>query len=87
MDDDLSDHLDPELDDAVTESGGGSLPGPISLPRVVMGLHLFTAAIILPLAFAAASRGAVREFAVFVGMIVALVATGVVVARLTARRY
>lgn len=86
MDDDISEHLDPELDDAVTESSG-SLPGSVTLPRIVLALHVFTAVLILPLAVTAWSDGSIRRFAVFLAMIVALVATGVVVARITARRY
>lgn len=87
MSDDLSEHLDPELDDAVTESGGRSLPGPITLSRVVFALHVLTALTILPLASAALSQGAFGRLAIFVAMMVALIASGVVVSRITSRRY
>lgn len=88
VDDDTEEYLDPELDAVITDSTGGSrLPGPITLPRVVLALHLLTAAAIAPLAVGAAEVGAWARLGVFLTMMTALIATGFVVARLTARRY
>jgi len=52
-DDDLSEHLDPELDGniASTSGEGDSIPGPLSFGQVVFALHAVAAAAVLPLAW------------------------------------
>lgn len=88
MDDDTEEHLDPELDAAIADSSSdASLPGPITLPRVVLALHLLTALALAPLAADAVEAGNWPQLAVFLFMMGGLAATGFAVARLTGRRY
>ncbi|MFB6300385.1 MAG: hypothetical protein ABEH65_09010 [Halobacteriales archaeon] len=84
-DDDLEEYLDPELDP--TSQQTSDLPGPVTLPRVVVGLHLVTAAILVPFAWQAYQvndMGQVASLGLLIGL---LVVAGVVAGRIAERRF
>ena len=84
-DDDIEDHLDPELD-PVRESDG-SLPGPFSLPQLVVGIHLLAATALLPFVWSAYTNGNIPQAATLVLMIAMLAVAGVAAGRVTERRF
>lgn len=89
-DDDLSEHLDPELDAAIAgvgESSDDDLPGPFTLPRLVVALHVGAAAGLAPFAVRAFEAGETSRALVVAVAAVGLLASGVAVARLADRRY
>ena len=88
-DDDLSEHLDPELDAAITgtEESDTRLPGAVTVPRLVVALHLGAAAGLLPFALEAAQNGETGRLATFGFVAVTVVAAGVAIARVAARQY
>ncbi|MFB6243122.1 MAG: hypothetical protein ABEH80_03400 [Halobaculum sp.] len=88
-DDDISEYLDPELDAAIAGTGesDADLPGPLTLPRLVVALHVGAAAGLLPFAVRAAQDGATTQMALFGFVAVAILVSGVAIARITARQY
>ena len=88
MDDDISDHLDPELDAAVSESSSDdALPGPVSLAGLVVAVHLFAAVALLPFAWLALQAGDHARAATLAAAAGAVVGVGVVFGRYAADRY
>jgi hypothetical protein len=87
-DDDLAEYLDPELDAAVVgaRSEGSALPGPLTLPRLVFALHVGAAAGMLPFAVQAVQASAYDRAALFGFVAVALLLSGVAIARMTERQ-
>ncbi|MEZ3144413.1 hypothetical protein [Halobaculum sp. MBLA0143] len=86
-DDDLSEHLDPELDGAIAGTDtDDTLPGPVTIPRLVVALHVGGAAGLLPFALEAAQNGETGRLVTMAVVAGGLVAAGVVIARATARR-
>jgi hypothetical protein len=88
-DDDLSEHLDPELDAAIAgaDESDANLPGPVTLPRLVFALHVGAAAGLLPFAARAAQEGAHTRLALFGFVAVGLLLSGAAIARMTARQH
>ncbi len=87
-DDDLSEHLDPELDGAIAgDDGDESLPGPVTLPRLVVALHVGAAGGLVPFALQAVEAGETTRAALFGAVAVTLVASGVAIARVADSQY
>jgi hypothetical protein len=89
VDDDISDHLDPELDAAIeaTSDGDDTVPGPLSLAGLVVGVHLLVATALLPFAWLALQSGDHAQAAGLAAMAGLAVGVGVVFGRYTAARY
>lgn len=86
-DDDLSEHLDPELDGAIAGTDtDDTLPGPVTLPRLVVALHLGGAAGLLPFALEAGQNGETGRLVTLTVVAAGLVVTGVVIARVLTRQ-
>ena len=84
-DDDSEDYLDPEFDPVPEEDG--SIPGPFSLPQLVIGIHLLAALALLPFAWSAYTSGNVPQV-LSLGLLMAmLVVAGVAAGRVTERRF
>ncbi|MFB6148360.1 MAG: hypothetical protein ABEJ48_01725 [Halobacteriales archaeon] len=84
-DDDIEEYLDPELDPTSQQSG--DLPGPVTLPRLVVGLHVLTVVILLPFiwqAYQANNMPQVASLGLLAGL---LLVAGVVAGRIAARRF
>lgn len=81
-------HLDPELDRRVAGGTGGGepIPGPVSLTQLVVGLHLLTAAAVLPFLWFAYRAGNVPQVASLGLLAVLILAAGVPAARIAERR-
>ncbi|MFB6117484.1 hypothetical protein [Halosegnis sp.] len=90
-DEDLADHLDPELDaviqgsDAASGDGDG-LPGPLSLSRLVVGVHVVTAMLVTGLAALAARNGNLPQAATLTALAAMLLVAGIAAGRIAARR-
>lgn len=89
VDDDISDHLDPELDAAIASAGSDDdrLPGPLSLAGLVVGVHLLAATALVPFAWVALQSGAHTRAAALAALAGLVVGVGVVFGRYTAARY
>ena len=88
MDDDLSEHLDPDLDGAIASgSDDDRLPGPLSLGGLVVGVHLLAATALVPFAWLALQAGNHTQAAGLAAMAGLVVGVGVVFGRYTAARY
>jgi hypothetical protein len=85
-DDDLEEHLDPELD-PVEQSGGESLPGPFSLSQLVVGVHALGAGAVLPFLWLAYQEGNLPLVGSLGLIVVLLLTAGVAAGRVTARRF
>jgi hypothetical protein len=87
-DDDLSEYLDPELDGAIADADGDeSLPAGVTLPRLVVALHVGAAGGLVPFALRAVEAGETGRAALFGAVAAALIASGVVIARIADSRY
>lgn len=87
-DDDLSEYLDPELDGAIAGADGDeSLPGGVTLPRLVVALHVGAAGGLVPFALRAVEAGETGRAALFGAVAATLVASGVVIARIADSQY
>jgi hypothetical protein len=87
-DDDVDEYLDPEFDRGVARSTGDGelLPGPLSLPQLVVGLHLLTAGAVLPFIWLAYQAGNVPQMASLGLLLVLILAAMVPAARIAQRR-
>ncbi|MFC7134305.1 MULTISPECIES: hypothetical protein [Salinibaculum] len=85
-DDDIEEYLDPELD-PVGSTGGFELPGPLSVPGLITGLHFMAAALVLPVAWVSVQNGAYLQAGFYSVLAGLMVAAGVVVGRIAERRY
>lgn len=85
-DDDLDEHLDPELD-PVDRGGGEPLPGPFSLPQLVVGIHALGAGAVLPFIWLAYQEGNLPLVGSLGLIVVLLLTAGVAAGRVTARRF
>lgn len=82
--------MDPELDpvsETRSESEGRPLPGPLTLPRLVAGVHVVAALAFLPFAWIAYRDGGLFQAAPFAVLVVLLLIAAVVTGRITASRY
>lgn len=87
--DDVEEYFDPELDRGIAsrETGGGEpIPGPLSLNQLVIGLHLLTAAIILPFIWLAYRAGNLPQMASLGLLVVLILVAGVAAGRIAERR-
>jgi hypothetical protein len=83
-DDDLAEHLDPELDKGIapTSETTRSVPGPLSVAQVVFALHAVVAVGLLALSWVTLQDGALSESGLYAAMAGLLLGVGLVVARL-----
>ncbi len=85
MSDDPDDYLDPEFDPVPKEDG--SIPGPFTLPQLVVGIHLFAALALLPFLWGAYTSGNVPQAASLGLMVAMLAVAGVAAGRVVERRF
>lgn len=86
-DDDVDEYLDAELDGSVSRpTDNEPVPGPLSLSQLALGVHLFGAVGVSPLAWLALRNGNTPQFLTLITLMALLVAAGVVTRRIAKRR-
>lgn len=86
-DDDIEEHLDPELDPVSSDTSGRfDLPEPLSFGGLIAGLHFLVALLVLPISWAALQNGAYAQAGFYSVLAALMIVAGIVVGRIADRR-